>query len=155
MSLLPFFQWSVNLPMSKALQESVWMFPVIQATHLFIMAVLFGALLVVDLRLLGVGLKNQSVADVARQAQPWLVWSLVGMVLTGVPQFTTNAMRYYPNPAFWPKMELLLVTVIFTFTLRQWVPRANQDGPGLGQDRRVVDAPVARGLGRRHLIGLV
>ena len=27
------------------------------------------------------------------------------MVLTGIPQFTTNAMRYYPNPMFWPKMS--------------------------------------------------
>ena len=126
MSLLPFFQWSVNLPMSKALQASVWMFPVIQASHLFIMSIFAGSILMVDLRLLGLGMKNQSVAQVTRQAQPWLIGSLLGMVATGIPQFTTNAMRYYPNPAFWPKMEILLVAVIFTFALRHRAARVDE-----------------------------
>ena len=115
------FEWIGNLAVSKAIGESLWIYPVIQAFHLVFLAVLVGALLIVDLRLLGSGMVRQPVAQVARDARPWLIGSLIGMVLTGVPQLMQNAMREYYSEFFWQKMYFLAAAIVFTFTVRRWV----------------------------------
>ena len=85
--LLPFFEWLGALPVSQAINDAGWVSALIQAFHLVALAVLTGALLVVDVRLLGHGLTDQPVARLARDARPWVVWSLLTLVLTGVPQY--------------------------------------------------------------------
>src|ERR687891_77807 len=95
--LLQFFQWTNDLAFSVAYRESLWYFPVTQAFHLVALAFFAGAILVVDMRLLGAGLNKLPVAQVARDAQPWFVGSFVVMTITGIPQFMSNAMRYYDN----------------------------------------------------------
>jgi hypothetical protein len=82
--LWPFFQWCESTALSKAISSSPWAFAVIESMHLLALAVIGGAVLVVDLRLLGFGLRDQRIADVARNAFPWLVGSLIVMLLTGM-----------------------------------------------------------------------
>lgn len=124
--LLQFFDWASNLPFSVAYRESLWYFPVTQAFHLVGLAFFAGAIMVVDLRLLGAGLSKYPVAKVARDAHPWVLGSLVVMTITGIPQFMANAMRYYDNPVFYFKMEALLVALIFTATVRLRVTRTEE-----------------------------
>jgi hypothetical protein len=113
-----------NLPVSKFIGESLWIYPMIQAFHLVFLAMLIGSLLIVDLRLLGRGMIRQPLSQVARDAWPWLMASIVGMVLTGVPQMMQNASREYSSEFFWQKMYFLAAALIFTFTVRRRVTRA-------------------------------
>jgi hypothetical protein len=122
--MLSFFEWMGNLAFSKALGSSVWQFAVIQAVHLVFLAVFAGAVLIVDLRLMGRTLTDRPVAQVARDAQPWLVWGFIGLVVTGVPQMMQNAVREYYSDFFWIKMWFMAFALIFTFTLRRRVTRA-------------------------------
>ncbi len=119
MSLLPFFQWMEAQAVSQVIQRGAWYSPIIQVIHLVALAVFAGAILVVDLRLLGTGLKTRPLAQVARDAQPWLVGGLVVLLITGIPQVMSLAMKQYYSPFFWWKMEGLLVATIFTFTIRR------------------------------------
>ena len=73
--LEPFFRWCESSLIGKAVAESVWAFPILEAVHLIGLCALGGALLVVDLRLLGVGLTAQPIARLARYARPWLIGS--------------------------------------------------------------------------------
>ena len=57
--LLPFFQWCESLWLGQFVVGSNWLFPVIEAVHLLVLSLLGGAVLVVDLRLLGLGLKGR------------------------------------------------------------------------------------------------
>ena len=57
-------------------RQSLWLFPVIEAVHLLGLGMLAGSPLIVDLRLLGVGLKRPGIAEIANGARPWLVGSL-------------------------------------------------------------------------------
>ena len=109
--------WAV----SRAINESSWIFPLVQAFHLVALGFLAGALLMVDLRLLGKGFSQQPIARVARDARPWLLGSLVAMVLTGIPQFMSLATKEYESPYFRWKMGFLLTALIFTFTVRRMV----------------------------------
>ena len=114
-----FFRWCESTPIGRAIGDSVWAFPILEAVHLLGLCVLGGALLVVDLRLLGVGLTGQPVARLARYARPWLVASVVVMVLTGVPLFLSEAIKAYYNTSFWVKMCTLPVALTFTFAVRE------------------------------------
>ena len=103
-----------------------------QALHLVSLGFLAGALLVVDLRLMGGGFAKQPTAVVARDARPWLIGSMIAMVLTGVPQFISLATKEYESPYFRWKMLMLLIALIFTFTIRRRVAYAPEGRFGVG-----------------------
>ncbi len=122
----PFFDWFQTLAFSVAFRNSTWMFAVIEAAHLLALAVFAGAVLMVDLRLLGTGLKERPLPQVARDAQPWLLGSLVGLFVTGVPMIMGNGEKYYYSDFFWQKMAVLVVALIYTFTIRRRVVRLDE-----------------------------
>jgi len=116
------FQWLEKTSLSVAINESLWAFAVVEAIHLLALAVIGGAVLVVDLRLLGFAFQRQKVADLARIAQPWFLWSRFGMLLTGFILFLSlAASKYYVHTYFWVKMYFLAGAMIFSFTVRQWI----------------------------------
>jgi len=131
--LLHFFQWLNDLDVSKGINQSVWFFAVIQAFHLVVLAVFAGAILIVDLRLMGRALTERPVAQVAKDAQPWMVAGLIALTITGVPQMMSNAIREYYSNFFWFKMVMLLLATIYTFTLRRRVTLAEEGRVGPGQ----------------------
>lgn len=131
-------------PVSRAINESSWIFATVQAFHIVAIAFLAGAVLVVDLRLLGAGFSNQPLARVAREARPWLIGSLIGLVATGVPQFISLATKEYESPYFRWKMLLLLVALIFTFTVKHRIAYAPEGRFGGGVSK--LAALVSLGL---------
>jgi hypothetical protein len=122
--LEPFFLWISELAVSRYIGESLWIYPLVQAIHLVFLAMFFGAVFVVDLRLLGAGFSRQPAAQIARDARPWMIGGLLGLVLTGIPQLMQNAMREYFAEFFWWKMYLLAAAVVFTFTVRRKVAQS-------------------------------
>src|SRR3982750_2924421 len=104
MSLLPLFQWCQASAIGSAIRTSPWAFAVIESMHLLGLAAIGGAVLVVDLRLLGVGLRRQTVSDVARDAHPWLVRSLALMLTTGAALFMSESVKCYYSTPFRVKM---------------------------------------------------
>jgi len=122
--LLPLFQALEASAIGEAIRNSYWLFPAVEACHLVGLAVIGGAILVVDLRLLGLGLRGHPVSRLARDVQPWVIGSLILMVLSGVPLFLSEAIKCYYSFAFWTKMTALLLAVVFTFTVRRVVALA-------------------------------
>lgn len=116
--LLAVFEWCDATALGAAVRNSLWLFPTIEAVHLLGLSVLGGALLVVDLRLLGVGLKRQTIAELAEQMRPWLLGALVVMGATGFMLFLSEAIKCYYNDAFWMKITTLPVALMFSFTVR-------------------------------------
>jgi len=125
MSLLPFFEWCENMAVGAAIRDSLWLFPLIESFHLLALALLGGAVLIVDLRLLGLGLRRQPAAQLAQDAHPWQVAALVVMVTSGILLFTSEAVKCYYSDAFRTKMTFLLPAIVFTFTVRRKVAAAH------------------------------
>lgn len=123
MSLRPFFQWMESLGVFNA---SLYLGPGFNLVHLVAMVTFMGALLMVDLRLLGAGLTNQPVQQVARSARPWLNWGLIGLAVTGIPALMNTATQQYVNRAFWIKMYILAFALIFTYTVRRKVTLSDE-----------------------------
>ena len=124
MFLQPFLEWCDALAISQAYRESLYLFAVTQSLHLVAVTTFVGAILIVDLRLLGwVAVSRQ---DMARSAQRILLWAGLAVAATGIPQFTTNALTYSRSPVFVFKMWLLVAAVVFTATLHQRVAVADE-----------------------------
>jgi hypothetical protein len=126
LSLYPFFEWCENSGVGEAIRNSTWLFPVIECFHLLALAVIGGAVLVVDLRLLGLGLSGQPVAQLARDTQRWLTGALAVMIASGSLLFSSEAIKCYYHDAFWFKMTSLLLAITFTFTIRRKITLANE-----------------------------
>src|SRR5687767_8174509 len=125
MSVLPLLEWIQATEVSEGIRGSFWIFAVVQALHLVTLSMLAGSILIVDLRLLGRGITEQPVKVVAQDAQPWLIAALFGMLLTGLPQFISDALKEYNHPFFRAKMGFLFLALLFTFTLRRNVTLAD------------------------------
>lgn len=119
-SWFPFFDAVEHGTIGTAVRDSIWAFAAIEAVHLLALAVIGGAVLVVDLRLMGWGLKRQPVSQVARDAEPWLIGSLLTMLVTGwLLMASLAASKYYVNFAFQLKMVFLVLAILFTFTIHR------------------------------------
>ena len=148
MSLLPFFQWCEATPLGDAIRESQWLFPVIESVHLIGLVVVAAAVLLVDMRLLGLGLRDQPVARLARAVQPYLIVSVLVMIVTGSLLFVSEALKCYYSAAFWVKITCLALVVVYTFTIRKRVVMSeNGGGPAMRKAIAVVSILLWAGVG--------
>lgn len=86
--------------------------------HLIGLALLGGSVLIMDLRLLGVGFKSQPVRDVFDSTRPILHIALALMFISGVPLALQEMTKLYYNFSFWVKATALLVVLVFTLTIK-------------------------------------
>src|SRR5688500_10057522 len=126
MSLLEFCQWLQYSAPLIAMRASPWLFPVIATIHLMGLAVIGGAVLLVDLRLLGLGLRRQPVRELAQDAERWLFRGVAVMVATGILLFLCFAAKYYYLTFFSVKMAALFLVIVFTVSVRRRVAMADE-----------------------------
>jgi len=145
-----FFDWIEHTGHGTMIRDSIWQFAAIEAVHLLALAVIGGAVLIVDLRLLGWTLRRQPVKQIARDAEPFLIGSLFTMLLTGyLLMASLAASKYYVNYAFQLKMLFLLLAIVFTFTVRRWlIYKDDADiNPALAKIVAVVSVLLWSGVG--------
>jgi hypothetical protein len=132
MDLLTFAEWCEATALGTAIRESTWAFAVIESVHLLALSVIGGAILLVDLRLLGLGLTRHDVRELASDAQRWQTWSLLVLIVTGIGLFLSESVKCYYSFPFWYKISALIVITIFTYTVRRKVVFSPQGQFGRG-----------------------
>jgi hypothetical protein len=123
LELLPYFEWIEASLLGNTVRQSLWLFPVIQSFHLLGLSVLGGSVLIVDLRMMGLGLRGHAIATVAREARPWFVLALLVTLVTGVGLFASEAIKCYYNTSFWVKITTLPVAIAVTLLVRDRLAR--------------------------------
>ena len=96
--------------LAMAMRDSVWLYPVVETVHIFGFSILVGAVVLFDLRVLGVS-KRISVRLLARHLLPWSLAALLLVVPAGGLMFVSAADELVANPAFRTKMGLLLLAL--------------------------------------------
>jgi hypothetical protein len=94
-------------------------FAVVEATHLLAMALLGGAILVSDGRLLGLLLRDVPVQLLLSRTHRLFVIGLTAALATGIFMACAVASKIYFLPVFWIKMLALAVGVLFTFAIKR------------------------------------
>jgi uncharacterized membrane protein YhdT len=129
-NFLPLFQWFEASSIGNVIRTSLWLFPVIEAFHLVAFAILGGTVLITDLRLLGVAMRSQPTREVEREARPWLLGSLVVILITGVMLFLSEAVKCYYSFPFKVKITCLVLAILYTVTLHRRVAAADDSSIG-------------------------
>ena len=118
MSALELAQWIQSTGWASYLRMSAYIYPSVLATHLTGIALFAGAVLVTDLRLLGVAMRNQPVADVVNQ----LRWpKRIGFLIVATCGFllaSSKAEEYYYNTFFRIKLTLLVLVAVHALVFR-------------------------------------
>jgi hypothetical protein len=119
-------EWIAGSGLSKWISQSTWAFAVIESVHLLALSVIGGSVLIVDLRLLGFGIRSQPLAAVARDAQKWFLGSWTVMIVTGLLLFWSEPQKLYYSTPFLVKMVCLLLGTILALTLRRKIAFADE-----------------------------
>ena len=133
MDLLPFFQWCEESGFGRTVRESVWAFAVIESTHLLSLVILGGSVILVDLRMLNLGLRHRSVGELTREVRPFANIGLCVLVLSGLALFSSEAVKCYFSFPFWVKMSALATAIVFTFTIHNRAALAADDRVSSGR----------------------
>ncbi|MGC2333480.1 MAG: DUF6644 family protein [Candidatus Acidiferrales bacterium] len=94
-----------------------WVFPVVESIHICGFSLLVGTVTILDLRLLGLSLLRQTVAQLARQLSPWILTGILIQLITGPYLLSSDRSEYWQVPAFRNKMVFLALALIYHFTV--------------------------------------
>lgn len=121
MSLHDLCFWLQNTAWGTAIRESTLLFPIIETIHVLGLSLSVGTIAVLDLRLLGLGLRREPVSQVMRQIMPWSLAGFAIMFASGALLFWAQALKAYDSVFFRIKLLLLLCTavnaLVFQFTV--------------------------------------
>ena len=95
-------------PLAVAMRKSLWMYPIVEITHIVGFVTLVGSIAVLDLRLLGLS-RQVSVTALSRHTLPWSLGALLLVIPSGLLMFTAHATDFISNDAFITKMTLLML----------------------------------------------
>jgi hypothetical protein len=96
--------------LATEIRDSLFLFPMIESTHVIGLSLVFGTIAIIDLRLLGIASARRSFRQMASDILKWTWGAFAVTVLTGSLMFITNASVYYHNLYFRMKMLLLVLT---------------------------------------------
>ena len=98
-----------------------WLFAATECTHIAALALSIGTIAMVDMSLLGVGIRGRTPAQMVRATEPWTAAGLTIVIGAGLALFSSDPLRYYYSPTFRIKMWLLLAGIVFHYTLHRKV----------------------------------
>jgi hypothetical protein len=108
-------------PATNPLNNNEWAFPFFECIHIASFAMSVGTIALVDLRLLGLGMRHQTAAQLVKDTMLWTLAGLIIVISSGLVIFTSDPLRYYYSPAFRLKIICLLIAIIYNYTIHRKV----------------------------------
>ncbi len=130
-------EWLNETPGSIAIRESILFYPYVETTHVLSLALFLGMILMLDLRLVGAGLRSIPVSAVANRLLPWAYAGFALMVVSGLLLFYSGPVRAYGNIFFRIKMVALALAGLNAFVFHRTIFQsvAHWDGDALPPPR--------------------
>jgi hypothetical protein len=105
---MAFARWIQSTSWALYISGSTWIYPFVQATHFTGLSLWFGTNLALDLRLLGIGAKRRTAAELSDALFGWNWTGFCIAIFGGFLLFSSAATKYIPNPAFEIKLGILV-----------------------------------------------
>ena len=93
--------------LGQAMRQWLWLYPAVEIVHIVGIGLLFGSIVVFDLRLLGFS-RSISVKRLASHVLPWSAGSFLLIVPSGLLMFTAHASEFVDSEVFVIKMLLIM-----------------------------------------------
>jgi hypothetical protein len=138
MDITSLLKWIEASVLAARIRGSFFLFPLLESAHVLGLALVFGTITIIDLRLLGIASRERSFQRMASDILKWTWAAFALTALTGALMFTTNAQVYYHNFFFRTKMALLLLAginmAVFELTagrtIHRWDKSPSAPAPG-------------------------
>lgn len=111
MGLLEFANWLQSTQLSLAIQSSVWIVPALQSVHIITIGVVFVAVLMVALRVLGLARADEPLVRVWGRFAPFLWWGVAILAVSGALLTVSEPVREFMTFSYRAKMLLLVLCV--------------------------------------------
>jgi hypothetical protein len=119
--------------LADSLNNNDWAFPLAECVHIGGMAVGVGSIALVDFRMLSLGLRHETAAQILRYTELWTVAGLIFVGFSGFMLFASQTQIYLTNQVFPYKMYLLLVALAYNFTIHRKVATMENPPPWLSK----------------------
>ncbi|CDO38673.1 MULTISPECIES: DUF6644 family protein [Novosphingobium] len=96
-----------DLPLSAGIRENASAFPLLESLHVLAIAIVFGTILIVDLRLFGVASHRRSAQRLTAELLPYTWVAFVVAAITGTLMFMSNPVSYANNTQFLVKLGFI------------------------------------------------
>jgi hypothetical protein len=103
-------------PLGALMRGSHVAIPLIEIVHLLGIALAVGSIMVIDLSVLGLALRRETVPRIARELAPWTRSGFAVALVTGILLFCSESVKMGCKPLFWGKLTLLAAGFAFYFT---------------------------------------
>jgi uncharacterized membrane protein YedE/YeeE len=124
MSLYEFCQFLSDSQFGTALRESQYVFPIVEGLHVLGLGASVGAIVLLDLRLTGLGIRSATPSQIMRQLKPWYMTGFAIMFTTGIMLFWAEAEKCYRSPTFrWKIFFLILAGINAAYYEIKYVPK--------------------------------
>lgn len=107
--VLELLQWAETTALSVSVRESVWAYPIIESTHVLSLCLFLGLTALMDIRLIGAGLRNVPVDQITSRVLPLIRWGFLVISVSGALLFWATPVTFYGNVFFRAKVVLLLL----------------------------------------------
>lgn len=114
-----FAEWLSDTPVSQVIQNTSWIIPGSQSIHILSIALVMASAVMVMLRILGVFMRDEPTAVVARRFLPWIWYPLIVLLATGTILIVGEPGRSLNNSIFQLKMLLLIGAMTCTLVLQR------------------------------------
>ena len=108
-------------PASNPLNNNEWSFPLLEIIHIVGFAIAIGTIFMVDLRLIGVGMRRRLPSQLAKDLAPWTLGGLAAVLMSGPLIFSSDPNMYLNNSGFQFKMGILLIAILYQYTIHRKV----------------------------------
>jgi hypothetical protein len=108
-------------PATNPLNNNEWSFPLLEIIHIVGFAIAIGSIFMVDLRLIGLGMKRQPASQLAKDLGPWTLAGFAAVLMSGPLIFSSDPNMYLNNSSFQFKMLALLIALLYQYTLHRKV----------------------------------
>lgn len=125
--------WLEHTQASQTIQVVSWIIPTVQTIHILAIAAVIGSMSLVDLRVLGVVGRAQSLSSVSTRLIPWVWGALIVLLLTGLVMIVGEPGRSLTNPIFQFKMLMVLTVGALTLALQSLLKRSPDAAPGVAR----------------------
>ena len=85
--------------------------PLVQTVHILGITAIMGSIVMIDLRLLGLAVRSQHPAELARRLMPWVWWALPVLAVSGLVFVCARPNRYLFNPVFGWKFAFMVPAI--------------------------------------------
>jgi hypothetical protein len=118
-------EWLQATSVAVQIRDGLYSFPVLESIHVVGLALVFGTIAILDLRLLGVASLDRPVSRILADLLKWTWAAFAVTAVSGGLMFMTNAVVYFNNSYFRAKMILLVLAAVnmavFELTARKTI----------------------------------